>query len=378
MRKRILGFIVTVVVLIAALIYSQHSAGPFKVSGYIEADDARVGSRIGGRVRAVHVEEGQKVKAGDALIELEPFDLQERRAEAAAQLAAKRADFEKMSHGFRSEEIAEAKARRDQLEAQYERLVNGPRKQEIAAAEAQLRLAEANLELAQTTYNRTSSMLIGDATSRQQLDQTIAELKVATQTVELRHEDLSLLREGTRREEIAQAKAQLDEADQVWKLRSNGYRSEEIAQARASMEAAQASLDSIDRQMEELVIKAPTEGVIEAVDLEPGDLVAPNAPVLSLLDTTHLWVRAYVPENRLNLEIGHKVTISVDALPGVRFRGHVTFIAREAEFTPSNAQTPEERSKQVFRIKVTLDEGMDRLRPGMSADVWIERGDEDP
>jgi membrane fusion protein YbhG len=107
------------------------------------------------------------------------------------------------------------------------------------------------------------------------------------------------------------------------------------------------------------------------VELHPGDLVIANAPVISLMDTRSLWVRAYVPENRLQQKVGEKLRVSVDSFPSQRFAAHLSFIARQAEFTPGNIQTPEERSKQVFRIKVVLDEGLDRLRPGMSADVWL-------
>jgi HlyD family secretion protein len=86
-----------------------------------------------------------------------------------------------------------------------------------------------------------------------------------------------------------------------------------------------------------------------------------------------MWVRAYVPENRLNLQNGQKLRVTVDSFPGEDFIGTVSFVAREAEFTPSNVQTPEERSKQVFRIKVELESGLDKLRPGMAVDVWLNR-----
>jgi len=99
--------------------------------------------------------------------------------------------------------------------------------------------------------------------------------------------------------------------------------------------------------------------------------VPPNAPVVSMLDLGTLWVRAYVPENRLDLALGQRVVVTVDSFPGREFAGHVSFVARQAEFTPGNVQTPEERSKQVFRIKVEIDEGRDQLRPGMIADVWL-------
>jgi multidrug resistance efflux pump len=210
------------------------------------------------------------------------------------------------------------------------------------------------------------------AAAREELDRATNELKTAQQRLQVRQEELNLLLEGTRAEDIEEAKAQLEEAQQAWQLRLKGYRTEEIAQAKAAMDAAQATLQSIEQQVAELKIKAPVDAVVEAVELQPGDLVGANAPVISLMDTSHLWVRAYVPENRLRYEIAQKVEVSVDSFPGERFAGHISFIARQAEFTPGNVQTPEERSKQVFRIKVTLDAGLDRLRPGMAADVWLE------
>jgi multidrug resistance efflux pump len=183
---------------------------------------------------------------------------------------------------------------------------------------------------------------------------------------------LALLNEGTRSEEIAEARARLAEAEHAWQLLQGGYRPEEIAEARAAVDAATAAVEAGRRQLDELRIVAPLDGTVEAVELQPGDLVGANAPVISLMDTLHLWVRAYVPENRLNLGIGQELPITVDSFPHERFRGRITFIARQAEFTPGNVQTPEERSKQVFRVKLTLLDGLDRLLPGMSADVWLD------
>jgi multidrug resistance efflux pump len=90
-----------------------------------------------------------------------------------------------------------------------------------------------------------------------------------------------------------------------------------------------------------------------------------------MIDPSSLWVRAYLPEARLDVQLGAPLEVAVAAFPGLRFKAHVAFVARQAEFTPGNVQTPDERAKQVFRVKVVLDEGLDVLRPGMSADVWL-------
>ena len=155
-------------------------------------------------------------------------------------------------------------------------------------------------------------------------------------------------------------------------MTKNGSRAEDIEQAEAAVAAAAAALEAIKTQRAELEVKSPVAGIVDAVDLQPGDLVAANAPVLSVIDTSHLWVRAYVAENRLHLKLGDQVPVTVDSFPKERFTGEVTYISRQAEFTPSNVQTPEERSKQVFRIKVTLKDGAGKLRPGMAADVWLD------
>jgi hypothetical protein len=93
---------------------------------------------------------------------------------------------------------------------------------------------------------------------------------------------------------------------------------------------------------------------------------------MSVLDNSHYWVRTYVPQRWMSLKLGQQVSVTADSVPGQIFPAEITFISRQAEFTPSNVQTPEERAKQVFRIKATLKEGLDRLRPGTSADVWLD------
>ncbi|MCX5659057.1 MAG: HlyD family efflux transporter periplasmic adaptor subunit [Planctomycetota bacterium] len=372
MRIWIIAAVVVVAGLAGALFHSQHRVEPLKVSGFVEAHEIRLGSRVGGRVAEVHVEEGQSVIHGAKLVTLDPYDLQEQRARAQANVAAGQAAFDQMKSGYRAEEIAQALARRQQIDARLQRLVAGPRKQEIGVAEARLAASEAQRRLAELTYNRKKELMEHNAATRDELDRASEDLRASEAGAQADRQRLEELKEGSRAEEIAEAKAQLSEADEAWRMRTAGNRATEVEQARAALLAAQADLARIERQMKELVIEAPVDGVVEAAELRPGDLVAPNAPVLSLLDTSTLWVRAYVPENRLNLKPGQAVSVSTDSFPREVFKGRVTFIARQAEFTPGNVQTPEDRSKQVFRIKVTLDQGLDRLRPGMSADVWLD------
>lgn len=372
MIKRILAGIGVALAFLALLYFNQSRPEPFVVSGFIEADEIRLGSRVGGRVSTVRVAEGSLVKAGELLIELEPFDLLDQRARLQAEADARKAELDRLTAGYRAEELLQAEARRDHWRAQLDKLRSGPRKAEIAAARSRLELAEAGLSLAQSEFERRKSLAAEGVISSEELDRATEALRVAEQTSNVQREQLRLLEEGTREEEIREARARLAEAEAALQWVTVGFRREEIEAAQAAFKAAEAARSAVDRQIDELTIEAPVDGQVEALDLQPGDLVAPGAPVLSMIDRTSLWVRAFVPENRMALQPGQKVWIAVDSFPGRRFAAHLSFLARQAEFTPGNVQTPEERSKQVFRIKATLDEGLDELRPGMSADVEFD------
>jgi multidrug resistance efflux pump len=221
-----------------------------------------------------------------------------------------------------------------------------------------------------------TQLAANNATTQENLDQATEALAAAEAAVAAQQEELNLLEAGTREEAIRSARAKVEEARLAWELAKQGFREEEIAQAQAARDAAAAAVDAIGQRIEELTIRSPVDGVVEALDLQPGDLAPAAGPVMSLMDVSHMWVRAYVPENRLDLELGQEMRVTVDSFPGEEFAAELTFISRQAEFTPSNVQTPEERVKQVFRIKVELREGLDRLRPGMAADVWLTGGAE--
>jgi HlyD family secretion protein len=372
MIKRFLAICIFVLLLGGLIAYSKLRPVSQHVSGFIEADEIRLGSRIGGRVQEVLVEEGQTVEKGQVLVKLEPFDLIEQLKEAEANLAAKEADLERLKAGFRNEEVGQAKARYGQLEVRLERLIAGPRKQEIDAAQARLEVAQAELRFATLNFNRIQGLVNTNAITREELDRATESLEAAWATVTLRQEELSLIEAGTREEEIREARAMVEEARLAWELAKNGYRPEEIAAAKAARDSAVASVDAIKTRLGELTIKSPVAGSVEALELEPGDLVASSAPMMSVLDNSHYWVRTYVPQKWMNLKLGQKVLVTVDGQPSKEFPAEITFISRQAEFTPSNVQTPEERGKQVFRIKATIKEGLDQLRPGISADVSLD------
>jgi HlyD family secretion protein len=344
------------------------------ISGVIEADDIHIGSKIGGRVLKVVAKRGQTVKAGEILVLLEPNEIDASLAEAQAGLRQAEAKYALLSAGFRKEEIEQAEAAVKQAQAELDQLVSGPRQQEIDQASAEWKAVKAQAENAQKFLQRVEGLAKRELIARQEYDDALAKADEAEQKMAAAREHYNLLLAGTRKEEVERARQRLAEADAKRRQLRSGFRKEEIAQAKSEMEGARARVQVIQTQLEETVIKAPVDALIDTLDLEPGDLVGAGKPVATLLRIGTLWVRAYLPEARLGfVQPGLPVKVRVDSFPGKDFRGTVRRIFRQGEFTPRNVQTHEERALQVFQTEVVLDDPDNVLRPGMSADVTIEK-----
>lgn len=350
--------------------------GEFIVSGIIEADDVGVGSKVGGRVLKVVAREGQSVKAGDVLFLIEPYELNASLAEAQASLRQAQARLAELSAGYRKEEIEQAEATVRQRREELDQLVSGPRQQEIEQAKADWLAARAQQENAERFEQRMEELFGRELIARQEYDDARTRAEEARQRMQSARERFDLLLAGTRKEEIAQARHRLEEAEARLRQLKAGFRKEEIAQARAAAAMARARVELLKTQLGETVIKAPADAIVEVLDLEPGDLVGAGKPVATLILADSLWVRAYVPEERLgHVQPGLKVKVRVDSFPQRNFPGTVRRVHRQAEFTPRNVQTYEERVLQVFQTEVVIDDPDRLLRPGMSADVYIPRRD---
>ena len=239
-------------------------------------------------------------------------------------------------------EAPELRARRDTLAAQLAELEAGPRREEIAAAKAEWEAQAAQLDLARTEAKRAGELFYQKNISSTEHDRALAAVQTLEKTAAAARSRHELLLAGTRPERLA---------------------------------AARASLAEVDAQLRELVVVAPTNCVLEVLSVKVGDVVPANREVATLLLTNHLWVRVFVPEPWLGrVKLGESATVRVDAFPGRDFKGVIEQIARAAEFTPRNVQTTEERVKQVFGVKVRLDNKDGGLRAGMAADVTFGGG----
>ena len=347
---------------------------PYEWSGTVEARTITVGSRTGGRVKDVLAIEGQSLATGDALVKLEPGDLDAQRALAEAQLDQATANLDKLVRGARPEEIAEAKAHAMTASAALQESVAGSRAEEVAAANARLVAAQATVDKAQLDDDRSRKLVGVGAVAQAEADNADAALKSAIAQRDAQQSVLEELQRGSRREDIAQASARADEAHASEKLVLAGTRTEDVAAARAAVAASQARLDQIVVMIDELTIRAPRPARVEALDLRPGDILGPNAPAATLLEDGQLYVRIYVPETLLGrIRVGQDVPITVDSFPDRRFRGVVEHINDVGEYSPRNLQTADERADQVFAMRVGLREGAADLRAGMAAFVAVPK-----
>jgi multidrug resistance efflux pump len=364
MNRKLLIPILVLAALIGLAVYSSgmlHRHGSLHGSGTVEARNIRVGSKIGGRIDKVLVREGDPVEAGQVLITFDEKEL-------AASLAQSRATAEKARRGYRPEEIAEARAAAAQAKAEYDQRRNGYRQEDIDAAQADLDRANADEVRARLDAQRYDALAEKDLVSKQQRDTADANWKMAlAQQANFRHK-LDQLHRGYRPEEIAASEARYRQTQATLEKLQNGNRVEDIS-------AAKAALAYDEARFRERQVLAPAAASVEVLDVRPGDLIAPNTPVATLLERDQIYVRIYIPETQIGrVHLGQKAQIRVDSFSNQVFDGTVEQINQQAEFLPRNVQTVEERVHQVFGVKVRIDDTSHRVRAGMAADVTLAPG----
>ena len=291
-------------------------------SGTVEATEADLGFQVPGRVERITVREGDRARQGDEIAWLDRNELFAQHRAAQAQAEAARAMLTELERGFRQEEIAQGRAR--------------------------LRAAEQRVSDTARDLERTRRLFEGGAVSQQLLDNAETAHELAVAEYESAAEALRILETGPRRERIAAQRATVAQAEAV------------VAQIEAGLDHA--------------VIRAPFTGFVAVRHREPGEAVGAGAPVLTLRNPDDRWVRIYVRADQVGrLAIGQAAEITGDAYRDRTYEGEVVFIADEAEFTPRNVQTTEERVKLVYRVKVQItgDPAYD-LKPGLAADVRLQ------
>ncbi len=308
--------------------------GPPRASGYVEATEVRVAPEVGGRVLEVAVSEGDPVVAGATVARLDTSDVEIalRRAQAERDQAV--AQLRLLSAGARAEDVRQASAQARSAQA------------DVQAAESELAAASADLQ-------RFDALLQSNAGSRKQRDDAATRRDVAGARVTAARERMRAAVEGVER------------------LKA-GARTEEIAGARARVAVADAQIEALRKSVRDAVLSSPVAGVVTAKLVDAGETIAPRTPMIVVTDLAKPWANVYVDEPVVpRLRLGQTVTLVTDA--GQRLDGVITFISPRAEFTPRNVQTADERSRLVYRIKVTVDNRGGVLKSGMPVEAELPR-----
>ncbi len=310
-------------VLAMAACRDQGPRDAISASGTIEAVTVHVAAKVSGEVRELLVEEGARVEAGDrlAVIDHDLLDIQLRQARAGADLAR----------------------------AQLELLKSGARREDVQQAEQALKQAEASLKVAADDARRMRELYEGGSVSMKLRDDAEARLIVSRAQRDAAVEALNKLRRLARPEEILAAEARLAQS--------------------------LAAVDLLERTITDCTIAAPVAGVVTRKGLEAGELATPGATVVTIarLDSVHVMI--YVTAQELGrVRLGDAVEVRIDSFPGRAFPGRVTYISPEAEFTPKNVQTRQDRVKLVFGVKVGIENREGLLKPGLPADAVIKTG----
>jgi len=388
--SRVLGKVLGGVVLIAVVVLSymyfrgdQGDNGVLRASGTIEATNVDVSFEISGRVKELLVTEGKAIKAGDVLARLSPEEriqyvnqIQASLDAASSQIRQQQLILE-LRRDVLEQQIAQARGQADAMASVAQKQRVGSRPQEIRVAEAELKQAEAILVERKNDFTRISDLAKRDVLSQKELDAATSQLRAAETNRDAAAERLALAQEGARKEDVAEAEAHVKSAQAGVGIAEAGRKEVDIqavalATARARERELYAQLKAAQTMLEHTEIRSPLTGVVLTKNVENGEFVSPGTPVVTIADIDNLWMNVYIPEAQMGfVKLDQPVDIRVDSFPNETFKGKVTFISAKSEFTPKTIQTPEERIKLVFRVKVSIENTNQRLKPGMPADAEV-------
>jgi HlyD family secretion protein len=353
------------------------------VSGNLELTLVDLSFKIAGRMTGLNVREGDWVKKNALIARLDPMQLEQQKLRDQAAVISAESNYRQMvtSIAFQKatleSDIAARRAEVGEAQAKLDEMLNGSRKQDIQQAEAAVNDAKAQLEFAKSDWGRMQTLYKNEDISKQQFDQSRMKFDSSTAMVRQAEEKLALVQEGPRKEEIAGARAgvaraqaslKTSEANRLELLRKE----QELAARSAEIHRSQAQAGISQSQLDDTAISTPIDGVVLVKSAEAGEVVAAGTTIVTVGDLDHPWLRAYINEADLGrVKLGQKVKLTTDSYKGKIYWGTISFIASEAEFTPKQIQTKEERVKLVYRIKIDVNNTSHELKNNMPVDAEI-------
>lgn len=364
----------------------QDARDVIQASGRIEVTEVNVSSKVTGRVIKRYVDEGMDVKAGQLIADLEGEELEAQLGQAQAALHSAEARLLQARISLRIEptlvqaQIRQAEENLRSAEEKLRQLQAGYRIQEIEEARANLRQNQAREQIARLTRDRYRELLADGGVSQHDFDRSETDLQAASAAVRATREHLGMLEEGSRVEDIRMAQADRDRAAAALEAaRANAatldLRQQDVRAGEAAVREAQANVRRLETQVAELKVFAPLDATVLTKAAEEGEVVPAGKPLVLLGDLDHPWIKVYVTETEVGkVKLGAPARILVDSFPQQPFRGTVSWIADEAEFTPKNIQTKEERVNLVYAVKIMIDNAQRKLKAGMVADAELLNG----
>lgn len=354
-----------------------------RLSGNLEITEVNAAFKTPGKVLEISVKEGDFVQKNALLARFESdiLTFQKQRDEAGivaaeSALAQLKTDTDRQRDVL-DRETSMRKAEIAQAEAQVRDVEAGSRSQEIAQAQAALDDTKAQLDQARADWERAQKLFKAEDISRVQYDQAQTRFRSVTAAVQSAEQRLALVREGPRKETLELAKAQLARARAALQVTEANRKelirkAQELTLRQADIARAKAQAGVAAVQLNDTELRAAIDGVVLARPTEPGEVVAAGTPIVTLGDTARPWMRGYITQSQLGrVKLGQKVKLRTDSFKDREFDGVVTYIASEAEFTPKQIQTPEERVKLVYRIKVEVPNPKQELKNNMPMDAEI-------
>jgi HlyD family secretion protein len=387
MKKLILAVVLIAVVGTAGVLaYRSLHTDPtdrILVSGNIELNQVDIAFKTSGRLIERTVDEGDPVKKGMVIARLDREQLLRQHETAQAALETSQATLAEAKSALQWQQAtmqADLQLKNADVsaaESQLLQLKNGARPQEIQQANAAVAAAQSQYDQAKKDWERAQSLYKEEDISTSQYDgfrtrfeSTGANLKQVT-------EQAGLVQAGARSEMIEGASAQVERARAGLKMgQANSIettrREQEITARRADIERARAQLALVDSQLADTIAVSPIDGMVLVKAADVGEVLAPGTSVVTVGDIDHPWLRAYIREQDLGrVKVGSHARVTTDSFPGKAYDGRVSFVSSEAEFTPKQIQTAEERVKLVYRVKIDIDNPRHELKSNMPADAEI-------
>jgi len=388
MKKRIVVIAVVLILAGVAAVYAFHGFGRsddgrIRVSGNIELTEINIAFKTAGRLIERNVDEGDNVKKGQIIARLDRDQLVAERAREVAALQGAETQVAQAETSIQWEkanlegDIEQKRADLSSNESKLLELKNGSRPQEIQEAKAGVEAAQAEYDRAKRDWERGQTLFKNDDISAEQYDQYRNRWQGAEASLKQAKERDSLVVAGTRVEQVEGQAAAVQRARGALKMaEANALelkrREQELMTRHADIEQAKASIALIDSQLADTIAVSPVDGVVLVKAADPGEVLAPGTSVVTVGDIDHPWLRGYVDEKDLGrVKIGSKVRVTTDSYTDKVYQGRVSFIASEAEFTPKQIQTQQERVKLVYRIKIDVENPGRELKSNMPADAEI-------